>query len=39
MKILASGDIHGDTRLAERLAEKAEIRLFIFKDRLSSAET
>ena len=24
MKILASGDIHGDTRLAERLAEKAE---------------
>ena len=24
MKILASGDIHGDTRLAEKLAEKAE---------------
>lgn len=24
MKILASGDIHGDTRLAERLAERAE---------------
>jgi len=24
MKILASGDIHGDTRLAERLAQKAE---------------
>ncbi len=24
MKILASGDIHGDTKLAERLAEKAE---------------
>ncbi|MBW3011709.1 metallophosphoesterase family protein [Candidatus Woesearchaeota archaeon] len=24
MKILASGDIHGDTRLAESLAEKAE---------------
>ena len=24
MKILASGDIHGDTRLAERLAKKAE---------------
>lgn len=24
MKILASGDIHGDTKLAERLAERAE---------------
>ena len=24
MKILASGDIHGDTKLAEKLAEKAE---------------
>ena len=24
MKILASGDIHGDTRLAEQLAEKAK---------------
>jgi hypothetical protein len=42
MKILASGDIHGDTRLAERLAEKAEkenVDLVVLCGDLTYAET
>lgn len=41
MKILASGDIHGDTKLAEKLAEKAEkekVDLVILCGDLTMAE-
>jgi len=42
MKILASGDIHGDTKLAEELAERAEkehVDLVILCGDLTLAET
>ncbi len=41
MKILASGDIHGDTRLAKRLADKAEkekVELVVLCGDLTYAE-